>query len=47
MAFRLTLEVHDSLSDSSSILIICLFHKCFLRAYHEHSTVAGIGGKEK
>lgn len=29
MAFRLTLETHDSLSDSSFILIIGLFHKYF------------------
>ena len=47
IAFRLTLETHDSLSDSSFILIIGLFHKCFLREYHEHSTVLGKGGEEK
>ena len=50
MAFRLTLETHDSLSDSSFILIIGLFHKYFLRVYHSvlvHSTVLVKGGKEK
>lgn len=47
MAFRLTLETHDSLSDSSFILIIGLFHKYFLRVYHEHNTVLVKGGKEK
>lgn len=47
MAFRLTLEVHDSLPDSSFILIICFFRKCFLMVYHEHSTGLNDGGKEK
>lgn len=47
MAFRLTLEAHNSLSDSCFILIICLFHSVFLKMHYEHSTVLGNGGKEK
>lgn len=47
MAFRLTPQVQDSLSDSASILIICFSCKCFLMAYREHSTGLDNGGKEK
>ena len=46
MAFRLTLQVQDSLSDSAFILIICFFYKCFLLAYCEHSTGLGNGGEK-